>query len=260
MSVLTRIFEQKAEEVKAAKSLVSTQDLISIANESEAPRGFRNALSQVSGLALIAEVKKASPSKGLIRPDFDPVAVAKAYEAAGATALSVLTDQKYFQGSPDNLKLAKANTSLPCLRKDFVNDPYQVYEARAWGADAVLLIVAALPEGLLKDLHDQILELGMDALVEVHSEDEAEIAVRNQFPLIGVNNRDLSNFETSLSVSQRLLPGIKASGALAVSESALETKQDLDLVQAAGAQAVLIGTTFCAAPNIESKVREVMGW
>ena len=260
MSVLTKIFETKSAEVAAAKSLVSISELKSASHDVEPPRGFRNALANANGLALIAEVKKASPSQGLIRPNFDPVLVAEAYERVGAHALSVLTDEPYFQGSPENLRLARLHTNLPCLRKDFVNDPYQVYQARAWGADAVLLIVAALSLAELTDLHSLILSLGMDALVEVHTEEEADIAISQSFPLIGVNNRDLSDFKTSLTVSERILPKVVASGALGISESALETRADLDRVEKAGARAVLIGTSFCAAPEIEVKVKEVMGW
>ena len=260
MSVLDKIFERKAIEVSEAKSRIPLGDLKAMVGESEPTRGFRTSLANKEGLALIAEVKKASPSQGLIRPNFDPVEVAKAYERAGAQALSVLTDEHYFQGSPENLRLARLHTKLPCLRKDFINDPYQVYEARAWGADAVLLIVAALSKQQIIDLHGLINSLGMDALVEVHSEEECEVAVGLRCPLIGVNNRDLSNFKTSLTISERLLPAVVASGALAVSESALETRQDLDHVQKAGASAVLIGTTFCSAPNIEEKVKEVMHW
>jgi len=260
MSVLTKIFERKAIEVADAKRLVGIDKIQALARETEAPRGFLRALANASGLALIAEVKKASPSQGIIRPNFDPVEVAQAYERAGAHALSVLTDEHYFQGSAENLRLAKKSTNLPCLRKDFVNDPYQVYQARAWGADAILLIVASLHASEVRDLRGLAEELGMDVLVEVHSEDEAEIAIDLKCPLIGVNNRDLSNFATSLTISTRLLPQVVASGALGVSESALETRSDLDIVQNAGAKAVLIGTSFCAAPNIEEKVREVMGW
>jgi indole-3-glycerol phosphate synthase len=203
-------------------------------------------------------VKKASPSKGVIRADFDPEAIAAAYARAGAAALSVLTDVPHFQGSPAYLKIAREASGLPVLRKDFLYDPYQVLEARAWGADAVLLIVAALEDAQLRDLQAFAHELGMDALVEVHTAEETERALAAGCPLIGVNNRDLGDFRTSLEISDRLLPRI-APHALAVSESALETRADLDRVRAAGARAVLIGTTFCAAPDIEGKVREVMG-
>jgi indole-3-glycerol phosphate synthase len=258
MSVLDKIFAHKAEEVAAAKSAVGLAALEATARAAGAPRGFLSALrSAPGGLALIAEVKKASPSKGLIRPDFDPVVIARAYARAGASALSVLTDERFFQGSAENLRLAREASGLPCLRKDFLNDPYQIYEARAWGADAVLLIVAALDDSQLRDLHALAVELEMDVLVEVHSDSETDRALALGAPLIGVNNRDLSDFHTSLEISDRLLPRI-APHALAVSESALETRADLDRVQAAGAKAVLIGTTFCASPDIEAKVREVM--
>ena len=260
MSVLEKIFATKRDEVAYAKSRVSVSQLRDIISEQEAPRGFLSALTNADGLGLIAEVKKASPSQGLIRPNFDPVQVARAYESVGAHALSVLTDEPYFQGSPENLKLAKRATRLPCLRKDFVDDPYQVYEARSWGADAVLLIVASLSASQLEDLRALIESLGMDALVEIHSAQEAELALRLKCPLIGVNNRDLSTFKTSLSISEELLPGIVASGAIGISESALESKHDLDRVEKAGARAVLIGTSFCSSPDIPSKVKEVMGW
>jgi len=260
MSVLQRIFQDKAKEVAAAKEAVSLNDLKAMIADIEPPRGFRLALERTKGLALIAEVKKASPSRGVIREDFDPIQIATAYEHAGAHALSVLTDEPYFQGNPENLRLAKRYTRLPCLRKDFINDAYQIYQARAWGADAVLLIVAALSKSEIVDLGGVIKELGMDALVEVHSEEEARVAIDIKCPLIGVNNRNLSDFKTSLTVSERLLPAVSASGALGVSESALESPADLERVEMAGAKAVLIGTTFCASQDIETKVREVMNW
>jgi indole-3-glycerol phosphate synthase len=258
VSVLEKIFARKSQEVADAQRRVSLTEIRTMAEQSGLTRGFRSALLRASDIALISEVKKASPSKGLIRPDFDPVQVATAYEAAGANALSVLTDVHYFQGSPDNLRLAREATSLPCLRKDFLYDPYQVYEARAWGADAILLIVASLDDAQLRDLHALAADLGMDVLVEVHTEEETERALSLKANLIGVNNRNLADFTTSLSISESLLPMI-APYALPVSESALETRADIDRVKAAGARAVLIGTTFCAVPDISSKVREVMG-
>jgi indole-3-glycerol phosphate synthase len=260
MSVLNRIFDQKRAEVADAKARMPLSELKSQIWDAEPPRGFRNALLN-SGrpLSLIAEVKKASPSKGLIRPDFDPREVALAYERAGVQALSVLTDGPNFQGSPENLKIAKAATKLPCLRKDFVNDPYQVYEARAWGADAVLLILAALEPHEALELHNLIEELGMDALVEVHNPLEADVSMAIGAKLIGVNNRDLADFKTDLAVSEQVLPMLPKE-AVKVSESALETFLDLERVRVAGANAVLIGTTFCASPDIEAKVGEVMGW
>ncbi|HEY3780569.1 MAG TPA: indole-3-glycerol phosphate synthase TrpC [Fimbriimonadaceae bacterium] len=259
MSVLNRIFEEKKLEVAAARCRVPESALRGQMESVSAPRGFRKKLLEAKGLALIAEVKKASPSKGLIRPDFDPVQVATAYESAGAQCLSILTDAPNFQGSLENLKLARAATSLPCLRKDFIYDPYQVLEARAWGADAILLIVSMLEKGQLKDLHDEATELRMDVLVEVHDEGETDIALDSHFDLIGVNNRNLKTFETDLATSKKLIPRI-APHALAVSESALETLCDLHEVETAGAKAVLIGTAFCASMDIRAKVLEVMGW
>jgi len=259
MSVLDRIFAHKREEVAAAEARIPFADIRAMAADASPTRGFLRALmSRPGDLALIAEVKKASPSKGVIRPNFDPVLVAQAYERAGAEALSVLTDERYFQGSAENLRRARQATSLPCLRKDFIDAPYQVYEARAWGADAILLIVASLEDSQISDLQALAGELGMDVLVEVHSLEETQRALDLAAPLIGVNNRDLADFRTDLAFSEELIPMI-APFALPVSESALETRADLNRVQAAGARAVLIGTSFCASEDIESKVHEVMG-
>lgn len=259
MNVLDKIFARKADEVAAAKASVSPDEIQRLAAQADPPRGFLANLKRAEPkLALIAEVKKASPSKGLIRPDFDAAEIGRIYAESGASALSVLTDEHYFQGSAENLRRARKASGLPCLRKDFLNDPYQLYEARAWGADAILLIVAGLDDELLFNLHALATNLEMDVLVEVHTDAETVRALALGAPLIGVNNRDLADFHTSLEVSDRLLPIISGQ-AFAVSESALETRKDLDRVQKAGAQAVLIGTTFCAADDIAAKVREVLG-
>jgi indole-3-glycerol phosphate synthase len=259
LSVLDRILAVKREEVEAAREAFPQWALEFRVLDIEGPRPFKAALEKAQGLALIAEVKKASPSKGLIRPDFDPEEVARAYARAGAQALSVLTDEKHFQGSLANLQKAREASGLPCLRKDFIYDPYQVYESRAHGADAILLIVAMLDLQSLADLHALAKDLRMDVLVEVHNQEELGVALGINADLIGVNNRDLADFATDLQVSETLLPLIKDK-AFAVSESALATREDLNRVEAAGAEAVLIGTTFCSAPDIEGKVREVMGW
>ncbi len=208
--------------------------------------------------ALIAEVKKGSPSQGEIRADFDPVAIAQSYERAGAACLSVLTDVQYFQGSPTYLREVRAAVGLPLLRKDFVFDPYQLDEARAWGADCVLLIVAGLERGLLTDLYHEAKHRLLDVLVEVHDEAETEFAVEMGADMIGINNRDLGTFETDLSTTLRLIRLIPE-GVLKVSESALSTSEDVRKVHEMGADAVLIGTAFCASEDIEGKVREVMG-
>lgn len=260
MSVLGRIYDEKRAEVAAARHATPLSDLRAAVRDVEAPRGFKRRLETSSHVpALIAEVKRASPSQGVIRSEFDPEAIARAYEAVGADALSVLTDGPNFGGSAENLRIAKRVTALPCLRKDFLFDPYQVFEARVWGADAALLIVAGLELELLVDLRDEIVGLGMDALVEVHSEAEAEVALSIGCDLIGVNNRDLKTLKTDISTSERVLP-LLAGRAFAVSESALASRADIDRVANAGAAAVLIGTSFCAAPNVEAKVREVMQW
>jgi len=260
LSYLDRIFAVKHEEVAAAKQSTPLEDLSVKAADAAPPSGFRKALeSSGRPLSLIAEVKKASPSQGLIRSDFDAGQIAKTYERAGAHALSVLTDVQFFQGGPENLRAAKAATNLPCLRKDFIDDPYQVYEARSWGADAILLILASLGRNQAEDLQCLAWDLGMDVLVEVHTPSEADTALAIGANLIGVNNRNLSDFKTDLATSEEILPSIR-DRALTVSESALNSFADLERVRAAGARAVLIGTSFCAAPDIEAKVREVMGW
>ncbi|MFZ4508726.1 MAG: indole-3-glycerol phosphate synthase TrpC [Fimbriimonas sp.] len=258
MSRLAEIFRNKREEVAQAKVAVPLADLEGMARDAAPTRGFRRALQGHPDLALIAEVKKASPSAGLIRSDLDPVEVAKTYERAGAQCLSVLTDQKFFQGDPENLRRIRAAVELPLLRKDFVDDPYQVVEARAWGADAILLIVASLDRNQIEDLSGLATLWGMDVLVEVHNQAELDVALSLNCPMIGVNNRDLSTFETSLKVSEALIPQIPA-GTVKVSESALATRADLDRMKDAGADSVLIGTTFCAAPDIAAKMREVLG-
>ncbi len=260
MSVLHQIFERKHEEVKEARGEISQRDLISIVKGLPPTLPFLEALKAAPrDIALIAEIKRASPSQGVIRENFDPAEIARAYERSGASALSVLTDRHFFGGSPQNIAIAKEAATLPCLRKDFIDDPYQIYEARAWGADAVLLIVAALEGAQLTELMGLATEMGMDSLVEVHNEAEANLALAARCELIGVNNRDLKDLSTDISVTERLGPMV-APRAFMVSESALETRADIDRARNAGAKAVLIGTSFCAAPDVEAKVREVTGW
>jgi len=258
MSVLEKIFARKVEEVAEAKGRISEFDLQKMAADASPTRGFRASLESHDGLALIAEIKKASPSQGLIRADFDPVEIARIYEAAGAQCLSVLTDRDYFQGAPEYLIAAREAVQLPCLRKDFIYDPYQVYEARAWTADAILLIAAFLETDDLRNLRQLAESLNMDALVEVHTDEELDSALESGAALIGVNNRNLADFTTDLATSERLIPRIGPSRT-AVSESALESKSDLDRMERAGAKAVLIGTTFTQSPDIAAKVREVRG-
>lgn len=260
MSYLDKIFARKREEVEAAKTARPLNLVRQDAESSPPTRCFSQVLFEAEpAVALIAEVKSASPSQGTIRVQFDPVAIALAYERAGAHALSVLTDGPGFSGSIEHLQAVKAAVPMPILRKDFTCDVYQIYESRAIGADAILLIVAGLTQPELHDFFGLAMELDLEVLVETHSEAEVDRALELGATLIGVNNRDLYTFETDLAMSDRLIPLI-AGQALAISESALTSHDDVLRVERAGARAVLIGTAFCQSDDVERKVREVMGW
>ncbi len=225
------------------------------------PRDFLKALAQRragGSTALIAEVKKASPSAGVIRADFDPVEIARAYETAGADCLSVLTDERFFQGHDRYLPAVKAAVSLPVLRKDFIVDPYQIYEARLLGADAVLLIAAALRPEQLRQYHDLARALGLTALVEVHTEREMEAALAADAMLIGINSRDLRSFVTDLGVVERLAAMVPP-GITLVAESGLKTVADVARVARAGAHAILVGETLMRAPDIGDAVKSLFG-
>lgn len=220
------------------------------------PRDFAAALRS-PGVSLIAEVKRASPSKGLLCHDFDAVALARAYEDNGAAAISVLTDQHFFQGHLNHLRAVRQKVRLPVLRKDFILDPYQVYESRLAGADAVLLIVAALSDGDLKALYQLVHELGMAALVEVHNEAELERALQIGPRIVGVNNRDLRTFEVDLETTARLRPLIPTDVVL-VAESGIHTRADVARLAAIGADAMLVGEALVRAPDVGHKVRELV--
>lgn len=207
---------------------------------------------------MIAEVKKASPSKGLIRPDFEPVTIAKTYESAGASAISVLTDEKYFQGSIEYLKSIRQAVDLPLLRKDFVIDAYQIYEARAAGADAILLIVAALSREQLVEFGGLARELGMGALIEVHTAEELDVALSTDEPIIGINNRNLQTFETTLDTTIELASRIPSDRVI-VSESGIFTRADVERLTAAGVDAILVGESLMREPDPGVKVRELLG-
>lgn len=257
---LAEICATKREEVVARKGLATLDDLDRAARESTAPRGFRRALEAkaAEGFGLIAEIKKASPSKGLIRPDFRPAEHALAYEHGGAACLSVLTDAPYFQGHEDYLMDARAACSLPVLRKDFMVDPWQVAEARAIGADAILIIVAALEDAEMAEIEGAAIERGMDVLVEVHDEAEMERAARLRSRLIGVNNRDLKTFRTDLGTTERLVP-LAPEGTLLVGESGINSHADCLRLAQAGVRCFLVGESLMRQDDVEAATRELLG-
>lgn len=263
MTILHEILDRKKSEIEAARRVVPDDEMSRRAREASwEPRGFRQALHRGQAPAIIAEIKRRSPSKGLLRPDLQPVDCAKAYAAGGAAALSVLTDEHFFGGKLEFLFAIRDEVSLPLLRKDFIVDAYQIDEARVAGADAVLLIVAALDPELLSRLHKHAEGLGLDALVEVHDESELEIALAAGATLVGANNRNLATFEVDLAVTERLGRRLASSVSGAreitlVAESGIADPADIDRMTAAGARAFLVGESLMREADLSAALRQL---
>lgn len=255
--ILDEIMASKRDELDEVKERVPLDELLSCLSDLPSTRDLPSAL-RADGINIIAEIKKASPSKGIIREDFDPVEIALAYEANGATAISILTEEKFFKGSLVFLSSIREKVSLPLLRKDFIFDHYQLVEARVCGADAVLLIAAVLDDDTLKSLLDGASELGLSALVEVHNEEELERTVQSGAELIGINNRDLKTFVTDIETTRRLIPLVPDDRVI-VSESGINTRADIESLKSAGAGAFLIGEALMREPQPGEKLKELLG-
>lgn len=258
MTILGEILAGKREEVASRRARISYDDLTSGIIAAGKPRGFRKALDERSGYALIAEIKRASPSKGLIRADYDPPAHGRSYQAGGATCLSVLTDERWFQGAGEHVMQVRSASTLPIIRKDFLVDPWQVWESRALGADAILLIMAALDDVQAAEIEATAFELDMDVLIEVHSRAELDRAAHLRSRLIGVNNRDLRDFTVSFERTYELIAHAPP-GCTFVAESGLSTRADLDAMAAHGVRCFLVGESLMRQPDLAAATRALLG-
>lgn len=258
-TILKKILARKREEIAERSALVSIPQLIEQSALASAPRGFAAAIAAkiaAGQSGVIAEIKKASPSKGVIREDFDPAAIAVSYEKGGACCLSVLTDVDFFQGADEYLKMARSASTLPVIRKDFIIDEYQIYEARAMGADCILLIVSALSEEQLNQLHDVARSLGMDVLIEVHDEAELDIALRLDNPMVGINNRNLHSFEVSLDNTYQLLDKIPENK-IVITESGIHSPEDVAAMRQHQVNAFLVGEAFMRSEDPGERLAEM---
>jgi indole-3-glycerol phosphate synthase len=258
-TILKKILARKHEEIAERSAQITIPQLIEQAKSASAPRGFAAAIAAkiaAGHSGVIAEIKKASPSKGVIREDFDPAAIAESYEKGGACCLSVLTDVDFFQGADDYLKMARSASTLPVIRKDFIIDEYQIYEARAMGADCILLIVSALSEEQLNQLHEVARSLGMDVLIEVHDEAELDIALKLDNPMVGINNRNLHSFEVSLENTYQLLSKIP-DNKIVITESGIHNPEDVAAMRQHNVNAFLVGEAFMRSEEPGERLAEM---
>ena len=255
--ILSRILEEKKRHLESVKKRVSLKEISDSAKSIFVKSSFKKNISRPHHMNLIAEIKKSSPSKGILRGDFNPIKIAITYQANGASAISVLTDERFFEGKLEYIREIKSHVSVPILRKDFIIDEYQIFETVTAGADAVLLIAGILSQDELKRFYDLSVKLGLDVLVEVHNEEDLEKALASDAEIIGINNRDLSNFKVDLSTSQRLSRLIPQNKVI-VSESGIRTYEDVMFLRSLGIHAVLIGEAFMESDDIASKMRQIM--